>query len=88
MTLCSWIRNNKLKSGDDEKSIAPVPSNHEIQNILVKIGDKENDFISSKQWIGSIEVNIGNKMYFFIYKTLDTRRCCIYIYKSFKHNFP
>ncbi|XP_071542301.1 ufm1-specific protease 1-like [Panulirus ornatus] len=55
MTLCSWIR-GQLKSQESSYSLPPVPSNRRIQEILVEIGDKENDIIGSKQWIGSVEV--------------------------------
>lgn len=33
-----------------------VPTHREIQQCLVKIGDKPSSFIGSKQWIGSTEV--------------------------------
>lgn len=33
-----------------------VPTHKEIQQCLVKIGDKQSTFIGSKQWIGSTEV--------------------------------
>lgn len=33
-----------------------VPSHKEIQQCLVKIGDKPSSFVGSKQWIGSTEV--------------------------------
>ncbi|KAK3853388.1 hypothetical protein Pcinc_040071 [Petrolisthes cinctipes] len=35
----------------------PVPSNRRIQEILVEIGDKEDDFVGSKDWIGCVEVS-------------------------------
>lgn len=55
MTLCSWLR-GQLKLQKTPNDVPPVPSNHHVQEILVEIGDKENDFIGSKQWIGSVEV--------------------------------
>ncbi|XP_069182025.1 ufm1-specific protease 1 isoform X2 [Procambarus clarkii] len=56
MTLCSWIRGQLRKSQATSISLPPVPSHHRIQEILVEIGDKEKDFLNSKQWIGSVEV--------------------------------
>jgi hypothetical protein len=35
---------------------APVPSPREIQQVLVKIGDKPVGFVGSREWIGSMEV--------------------------------
>lgn len=35
----------------------PIPTHKEIQQCLVKIGDKMSSFIGSKQWIGSTEVS-------------------------------
>lgn len=35
----------------------PVPSIRDIQQILVDIGDKKNDFVGSTNWIGSMEVS-------------------------------
>lgn len=34
----------------------PVPSHREIQQVLVDIGDKADDFVGSHEWIGSMEV--------------------------------
>lgn len=56
MSLCSWIRDQKMKSLPPQEKLHPVPSNRCIQEVLVKIEDKEKDFIGSKQWIGSVEV--------------------------------
>ena len=33
-----------------------IPTHAQIQKCLVEIGDKENSFIGSRQWIGSTEV--------------------------------
>lgn len=41
----------KLKTGSD----VDVPSIKQIQEILVRIGDKEDTFISSRDWIGAAE---------------------------------
>jgi len=48
-TLISWLR----MQGYTE---ATVPSHKEIQQTLIDIGDKERNFLNSKQWIGSMEV--------------------------------
>lgn len=49
-SICSMLQ-IKLKS--DVK----VPSIRAIQEILVKIGDKEENFIGSKDWIGALEAS-------------------------------
>lgn len=56
MSLCSWLRGQISSAKSNTGSIAPVPSNHRVQEILTEIGDKEKDFLGSKQWIGSVEV--------------------------------
>lgn len=43
-------------SAKGQGQIPEVPSVPEIQKTLVKIGDKGQDFVGSKQWIGSVEV--------------------------------
>lgn len=48
-TLASWLH----LQGYTEKS---VPSHTEIQKCLVAVGDKEESFIGSRKWIGSVEV--------------------------------
>ncbi|CAL4072483.1 unnamed protein product [Meganyctiphanes norvegica] len=68
MTICSWIRGQLAKAprdtdsgltmGSSPPTVAPVPSNRRVQEILVEIGDKEGDFAASKQWIGSVEVGL------------------------------
>jgi hypothetical protein len=50
-TLCSWFR----FQGYTE---AKVPSHEDIQRYLVKVGDKQSNFINSRQWIGSTEVGM------------------------------
>lgn len=50
-TICSWIKNENYTN----KSI---PSHVEIQKLLVKSGDKANNFIGSNQWIGAIEISM------------------------------
>ncbi|XP_064595334.1 ufm1-specific protease 1-like [Liolophura sinensis] len=53
-TLCSWVKGQMSVKGQGQ--IAEVPSLPEIQKTLMKIGDKGQDFVDSKQWIGSVEV--------------------------------
>ena len=48
-TLWSWF---VLQGYTD----SPVPTHQQIQETLVKVGDKEQHFIGSKEWIGSFEV--------------------------------
>ncbi|XP_063913342.1 ufm1-specific protease 2 [Zophobas morio] len=49
-TLASWFKNQGYTHKD-------VPTFKDIQKCLVDIGDKPSNFIGSKQWIGSTEVN-------------------------------
>ncbi|CAL2040099.1 unnamed protein product [Caenorhabditis brenneri] len=49
-TIWSWF----ILNGYTEKS---VPSHRDIQQTLVTIGDKEQKFVGSRQWIGSTEIN-------------------------------
>ncbi len=49
-TLWSWF----LLQGYTDK---PVPRHKEIQETLIKVGDKEQNFLGSHEWIGSYEVN-------------------------------
>uniref|UniRef100_A0A1E1VX63 Probable Ufm1-specific protease 2 n=1 Tax=Pectinophora gossypiella TaxID=13191 RepID=A0A1E1VX63_PECGO len=48
-TIFSWFRYQGYTSVD-------IPTHREIQQCLVKIGDKPSSFLGSKQWIGSTEV--------------------------------
>ncbi|CAI4229452.1 unnamed protein product [Auanema sp. JU1783] len=48
-TIWSWFALN----GYTDK---PVPNHREIQQCLVNIGDKQEKFVGSKQWIGSTEI--------------------------------
>uniref|UniRef100_A0A1I8N7C5 Probable Ufm1-specific protease 2 n=1 Tax=Musca domestica TaxID=7370 RepID=A0A1I8N7C5_MUSDO len=50
-SICSWF----LLQGYTER---PVPTHLEIQQYLVKIGDKPQNFKGSSQWIGSTEVSM------------------------------
>ena len=52
-TLISWFILN-TSVGKNIK----VPTIPEIQNILVKVGDKDKKIIGSNEWIGAIEVNL------------------------------
>lgn len=52
-TMCSWV-NLSTKIGKEKK--LEVPSINTIQDILVKIGDKQPEFYGSKDWIGSFEI--------------------------------
>ncbi|XP_043464448.1 ufm1-specific protease 1 [Leptopilina heterotoma] len=48
-TICSWMRINKNLDQS-------VPTLRSIQETLVSLEDKEQNFIGSRDWIGSIEV--------------------------------
>ena len=48
-TLCSWVIHTT------EASLL-VPDLHQIQLVLVRIGDKPSHFRGSNDWIGSTEV--------------------------------
>lgn len=48
-SICSMLK-NKLGKGD-------VPSIENIQEILVKIGDKPQTIIGSREWIGTVEAS-------------------------------
>ncbi|XP_066517555.1 ufm1-specific protease 2 [Hoplias malabaricus] len=50
-TICSWFQ----QQGYTERA---VPTHREIQQALVDVGDKEPPFVGSRQWIGSIEVQV------------------------------
>lgn len=57
-TICSWIRLQNYTERTDD------PSHLEIQKLLVKIGDKEKNFINSTNWIGAIEISLClNELY-------------------------
>ncbi|XP_059153140.1 ufm1-specific protease 2-like [Physella acuta] len=49
-TICSWFK----YQGYTEKNI---PTHKEIQQALFEVGDKEQKFVGSRQWIGSFEVS-------------------------------
>ncbi|KAH9507828.1 Ufm1-specific protease 2 [Bulinus truncatus] len=49
-TLCSWF---KYQGYTDRN----IPTHREIQQALFDIGDKEQKFVGSRQWIGSFEVS-------------------------------
>ncbi|KAH9058656.1 hypothetical protein Ae201684P_005997 [Aphanomyces euteiches] len=48
-TLASWLLHNHYTA-------LGVPNHREIQEILVKMGDKSPSFVGSTEWIGSMEV--------------------------------
>ncbi|PIO62528.1 peptidase family C78 [Teladorsagia circumcincta] len=48
-SIWSWF----ILNGFTDK---PVPNHSEIQRCLVEIGDKEEKFVGSRQWIGSTEI--------------------------------
>lgn len=50
-TICSWFKHQ----GYTERAI---PTHREIQQALVDAGDKPATFVGSRQWIGSIEVQL------------------------------
>lgn len=50
-TICSWFQ----QQGYVETA---VPTHTQIQQALVDVGDKEPRFVGSRQWIGSIEVQV------------------------------
>ncbi|XP_066429548.1 ufm1-specific protease 2 isoform X2 [Eleutherodactylus coqui] len=50
-TICSWFK----YQGYSDRSI---PTHKEIQQALVDVGDKPSSFVGSRQWIGSIEVQL------------------------------
>ncbi|XP_053274313.1 ufm1-specific protease 2 [Pleuronectes platessa] len=50
-TICSWFQ----QQGFVER---PVPTHKEIQQALADVGDKQSSFVGSRQWIGSIEVQL------------------------------
>ncbi|XP_063074666.1 ufm1-specific protease 2 [Engraulis encrasicolus] len=50
-TICSWFQ----QQGYVERT---VPTHKEIQQALVDVGDKPAAFVGSRQWIGSIEVQV------------------------------
>uniref|UniRef100_A0A3Q3GAK8 Ufm1-specific protease 2 n=1 Tax=Labrus bergylta TaxID=56723 RepID=A0A3Q3GAK8_9LABR len=50
-TICSWFKQQGYAEG-------PVPTHREIQQALLDVGDKQASFVGSRQWIGSIEVQV------------------------------
>jgi len=50
-TIASWFRHQGYTS-------KPVPSHREIQQALVDLQDKGEEFVGSRQWIGSFEVGM------------------------------
>ena len=58
-TICSWFNLQGYTT-------TCVPNHKQIQEALVKVGDKPTNFINSKQWIGSFEVGICLKEIFLV----------------------
>eukprot|EP01113_Clastostelium_recurvatum_P035175 TRINITY_DN4863_c0_g1_i2.p1 TRINITY_DN4863_c0_g1~~TRINITY_DN4863_c0_g1_i2.p1 ORF type:complete len:598 (-),score=93.58 TRINITY_DN4863_c0_g1_i2:156-1829(-) len=50
-TICSWLRLQHYTN-------RPEPSHLEIQQLLVRIGDKPPSFVGSSQWIGAFELSL------------------------------
>ncbi|XP_017667968.1 PREDICTED: ufm1-specific protease 2 [Lepidothrix coronata] len=50
-TICSWFKHQGYID-------RPIPTHKEIQQALVDAGDKPAAFVGSRQWIGSIEVQL------------------------------
>lgn len=48
-TICSWVGHVL------EIQNHPVPSLQDIQKTLVKMGDKPDSFVGSREWIGCVE---------------------------------
>ncbi|XP_064490371.1 ufm1-specific protease 1-like [Ornithodoros turicata] len=56
-TMCSWIVNQRQpEDHTDHSGSSRIPSIPEIQQALVKMGDKPQRFVASRDWIGSAEV--------------------------------
>ena len=60
--ICSWINEQILRESKlyniDNVVLNNIPSIPDIQKILVQSGDKNSDFIDSKEWIGCFETSI------------------------------
>lgn len=58
-TICSWLREQMLAEIPEKQDLeSKVPSVLEIQQILVKSGDKPMNFAGSRDWIGCFEAMI------------------------------
>ena len=67
-TIVSWFRLNHYTD-------RPVPSHAEIQQTLVRLGDKPKSFVGSKQWIGAIELGLFLQDYLDVsYKVMTVSR--------------
>ncbi|KAL5962115.1 Ufm1-specific protease 2 [Taenia solium] len=49
-TLASWLLWQGIVT-----PLQPLPSHRDIQEALVRVGDKPSKFVGSRQWIGSLE---------------------------------
>ncbi|KAF1328450.1 hypothetical protein FI667_g6861, partial [Globisporangium splendens] len=64
-TLASWLHLNHYT---DKQS----PSHMEIQETLVRIGDKPSSFVKSREWIGSMEVGyVLDELYGVSFRSLN-----------------
>jgi hypothetical protein len=54
-SICSWISNANKKIDSSMNKV--VPSFNEIQELLIKCGDKSAAFLGSRDWIGCFEVS-------------------------------
>ncbi|CAG5929385.1 unnamed protein product [Menidia menidia] len=52
--MASWLCSNWTR----ENSGRPVPSLPEIQQALVTMGDKEDSFSGSREWVGTFEASL------------------------------
>ncbi|EUB56043.1 Ufm1-specific protease [Echinococcus granulosus] len=53
-TLASWLLWQGIVT-----PLQPLPSHRDIQEALVRVGDKPSKFIGSRQWIGSLEFHLS-----------------------------
>lgn len=54
-TICSMLREKLGKFDGKIYRLLQIPSIRNIQEVLVKIGDKSNKIIDSRDWIGTVE---------------------------------
>lgn len=56
--MCSWALLNRPSTTAATTPPRPVPTLVQIQETLVTVGDKEQSFINSREWIGCYEASI------------------------------
>ena len=67
-TIASWLEMNHYTS-------VPVPTHDQIQQTLVKIGDKPRGFVGTKDWIGSVEIGfVLDERYGVVSKSVSVER--------------